>query len=240
MPGRSLYDRTGRGARRRYGKRYRQRRGRQARVRKKYPLVISKVPGTLGLSVKQTLKYCDTIQLVSTINTPATYSYIANDCYDPQSALGGHQPIGFDQMMAFYNHFTVTNARIKVTFVPEGSSATQSNAIVGIELSGNSTPTTAINDIYEQGRSNYRVTTFRNEEAMVVKKSVNLSNFLGQNVLDEDANAGTASGRPAEQVHFHIFVMQMDPAVNQSGNITALVEIEQDVVFHEPKPLVGS
>jgi hypothetical protein len=31
----------------------------------------------------------------------------ANDLYDPDYAVGGHQPYGFDQLMAQYFHFTV-------------------------------------------------------------------------------------------------------------------------------------
>lgn len=33
--------------------------------------------------------------------------YRANGMYDPEFAVGGHQPYGFDQLLAQYNHFTV-------------------------------------------------------------------------------------------------------------------------------------
>lgn len=214
--------------------------GRHKRYRKKGALVISKVPGTLGLAVKQTLKYCDTFQLVSTIGLPDTFSLCINDLYDPQFAVGGHQPIGFDNLMQFYNHFTVTKARLKVTFVNEGASQTQSNSVVGIELSGNPTPTTAINDIYEQGHSNYKVTTWNEGKPIIVKKVCDISKFLNQDVLDEDSNAGSVTSRPDELVFMHIFNMNVDPGTNQTGNITCLVELVQEAVFHEPKPLIGS
>lgn len=213
---------------------------RDKRYRKTGALIISKIPGTLGAAIKQRLKYADTVQLAPTANTPATFSIRANDLFDPQAGIGGHQPISFDNLMQFYNHFTVTNAYLKVTFVNEGASQTQSNAVVGIELSGNATPTTAINDLYEQGRSNYRVHNWNSGKNIVVKKRVNFSKFLNQNVLDEDANAGTATASPAELVYLHIFVMQVNPAVNQTGYVTCFIELVQDAVFHEPKPLTGS
>lgn len=38
------------------------------------------------------------------------YEFRANGMYDPEVAVGGHQPYGFDQLMGQYNHFTVLKA----------------------------------------------------------------------------------------------------------------------------------
>lgn len=35
------------------------------------------------------------------------YEFRANGMYDPEVAIGGHQPYGFDQLIAQYNHYTV-------------------------------------------------------------------------------------------------------------------------------------
>lgn len=40
--------------------------------------------------------------------------YRANGMYDPEFAVGGHQPYGFDQLMSQYNHFTVLKATFDV------------------------------------------------------------------------------------------------------------------------------
>ncbi len=41
--------------------------------------------------------------------------------YDPQFAVGGHQPLGFDQNMTNYTYFTVIGSRIKFTYVPDAA-----------------------------------------------------------------------------------------------------------------------
>jgi len=38
----------------------------------------------------------------------------ANDLYDPQYSMGGHQPAGFDQLMAMYQRFTVLRSQATV------------------------------------------------------------------------------------------------------------------------------
>jgi len=40
--------------------------------------------------------------------------YRANGMFDPQVALGGHQPYGFDQLMSQYFHFTVLKSVMEV------------------------------------------------------------------------------------------------------------------------------
>lgn len=43
-----------------------------------------------------------------------TIEYRANGMYDPEVAVGGHQPYGFDQLMAQYYHYTVIGATFEV------------------------------------------------------------------------------------------------------------------------------
>jgi len=38
----------------------------------------------------------------------------ANDLYDPDYAVGGHQPYGFDQIMSQYHHFTVLYSKCDI------------------------------------------------------------------------------------------------------------------------------
>lgn len=40
--------------------------------------------------------------------------YRANGMYDPEVAVGGHQPYGFDQLMAQYYHYTVIGAKFEI------------------------------------------------------------------------------------------------------------------------------
>jgi len=50
-------------------------------------------------------------------NSVVVYEYRANGMYDPEVAVGGHQPYGFDQLMAQYEQFTVYKAKITAEMV---------------------------------------------------------------------------------------------------------------------------
>ena len=142
--------------------------------------------------------------------------------------------------MNFYNHYTVIGAKLTATFVSSSNNATQGAAICGIELSGSATPTTTLNDIFEQGNTSYR--TMTNSAAIgkvTVRKGVGLSKFLGQKVMQEDANAGTASANPTELVWFHVFVAPTDVGIS-TFTTNVQIRLDQTAILHEPKPLAGS
>jgi len=51
--------------------------------------------------------------------------------YDPEVALGGHQPRGFDQFTDVYNTFTVLGSKISVSWMYEGYDGPSSVATLG-------------------------------------------------------------------------------------------------------------
>lgn len=70
-------------------------------------------------AVSRTCVYTDVSgSLYRTIAQAAqqTYTYRGNGCYDPDVAIGGHQPMGFDQMMQLYKRFYVAGSSIQVDF----------------------------------------------------------------------------------------------------------------------------
>lgn len=71
-----------------------------------------------------TLKYSELASIGSTSGSIGYYTYRANGCYDPNATGGGAQPMGFDQMMTWYNHFQVIKSHIRVEVIPATSSST--------------------------------------------------------------------------------------------------------------------
>lgn len=62
------------------------------------------------------LKYSDIWTVSLGAGTAQSYlPYAGNGIYDPYMGVGGHQPWGFDQLMAWYLYFYVKSCRISVT-----------------------------------------------------------------------------------------------------------------------------
>ena len=58
-----------------------------------------------------TLRYTERVEFNPTSTTTGVWSSRANDLYDPGASpiITGHQPRGFDNLMASYNNFRVSN-----------------------------------------------------------------------------------------------------------------------------------
>lgn len=221
---------------------YKRKSKRKPRRRRRKGYVPTGLAGTLGKTRLQRFKYCDKVELNPASLASDTYSFRLNSLFDPDFTGVGHQPIGFDQVMSFYNHYTVLGARMKATFISQAAD-TSGVAVVGIDITGSSTPTTAINDIYEQAHATTKIMTQSNSRGYaVVTKNLSVKKFLGQkNILSEDDNAGSASTNPAETIYGHLFATSVDAgSVVNPSYLDILVEIDFIAVLHEPKNLPGS
>ena len=70
--------------------------------------------------IKTTLRYAMRTEFALPTNGTYTCKLRANDLFDPEFALGGHQPRGFDDFMNIYDKFTVTGSKITASFMYEG------------------------------------------------------------------------------------------------------------------------
>jgi len=166
-----------------------------------------------------------------------------NGLYDPDVAVGGHQPTGFDQYMAMYENYFVSNCKIVCSMRNSDATYTQ---IVGLYISRSSTPPSDFTEIIENGNGVSTilapaVDSNTNCQA-VFDISVNMAKEFGvpKNQLNvEDIFGGTASTNPTKLLYMHAWV---GPA---AGADTAAVGIEYlrlefDVTFKSPKNLAIS
>ena len=217
---------------------------RKQRRRKRAYLRRPLSAGTLGKKLKQRFKYVTKIRLDAGISTPSGHVFSANGLYDPDITGTGHQPMGFDQLVGvFYQHYTVLSSVIKVTAISTGASSTPSSGsgIITVEPNGSVSLDTDIYDILERGKASNAVFNCADGGPAVttLTKKCSIGSFLSQNVMQEDANAGTESANPTEQVYWHINTQAVDEITNPAI-VNCLVEIWYDVVLHEPKDLTGS
>lgn len=92
--------------------------------------------------MRASLRYCDSINLDLTsiasdmggqgvTNDIVSHSFRVNGCFDPDMAVGGHQPRGFDEYMNIYERFTVVSSKLTVQFMYEGYAGPATQDITG-------------------------------------------------------------------------------------------------------------
>jgi len=202
---------------------------------------------TLGLFNKRlgpvSLKYHSEIVLDPSTATPAWHVFSANGLFDPDITSTGHQPYGFDQYMAQYNHYTVVGAKITVHY--SNVSSTTQPYILTIRTAAGTTPLTNRTQILEApiNITNKFIGSRQGARADgSFSRRVSISKFLSQDVMQEDNNAGfdgVTTGNPAEQVFFHVGA-QAYSVFTDAPAITLNVIIEYLAVFHEPKEVLPS
>lgn len=187
----------------------------------------------LNRSFRTTLRYA---QRGVTINPPAgglatAFIMSANGLYDPDISGVGHQPIGFDQFMAIYDHYTVHAAKITVDFHNDD----ETNPVcVGIAVRDNATITTNPHEIVENGNIDYTLLNAYGKWKDMCRVTMyqDIAKFLGRKQLLSDPQCkGDASSNPTEQVYFHVVIWSLGAV--DAGNTTCMVTVDYDATFHE-------
>lgn len=193
------------------------------------------------------MRYGHQFTLDATAIAPAKQVYSCNSCYDPDLTGTGHQPRGFDQMMAVYNHCTVIGAKITARFMnPGNTNLVPSNVGIAISAGAEFVSTSTLQDVLE----NKYVTRPRlagpmgltngGANSVVLTKKFSSKRFFGKKTIVGDAlYRHNDSSNPTEQAFFEVFAY---PNVSGYNPEALLVEVQIDYicVFTEPKILPAS
>jgi len=188
------------------------------------------------------LKYVTEQNISVSTGLSKSVSYIANGMFDPEAALGGHQPKMFDQWMAVYSHYNVVASKISVRLAissnPQLTWGVARTATTD-QLTGLTLPTILENryqgDWTINGDSNPNNVTMANR---TMTANYNQKVQFGLNATGRDDLNGSAIINPHEQSVFELWVC---PILGNTGNINAtfVVEIEFVALLTEPR-LVGT
>jgi hypothetical protein len=193
---------------------------------------IPSVP-LFGQRTRKPIRYYFAGTITSGASTTGTYVISANGAYDPDITGTGSQPMGFDQMMTFYNHYTVLRSRIRVVFK---TNSTNLRATVALSVSGSSTATTSIEQLVENGNLTFQVLEFAGAYggACTLSRAVNTAKFQGiDDAMDDPNMRGDSASNPTEQLYYHLSVWNPASATTLSTDFQVLVEY--DTMFHEPR-----
>jgi len=189
--------------------------------------------------LKQTLRYFDmpavSIAIGTGISTP--YLFSCNGLYDPNVSGVGHQPMGFDNMMALYDHYTVVSSRLKVTLCNALTTADYPILLVAW-IDDDGTATTSITTSVERPSSKLVVQAPGVAGPTPLFLSWSAREAFGPNPLSNDNLQGTSGANPTEVQNYAIQLYNAG-ATAISGCFLA-VELEYDVIWDEIKDITGS
>lgn len=164
-----------------------------------------------------------------------------NGLYDPDTAIGGTQPYGRDQMAAMYYRNFVINGKIRVRATTTGVTDSLDRYVL-VWASPIATAVGANNKTAWETclASGGRVTRIganyhQNKDVML---SASTKRMIKRTYIDHDA-CGTGSSDPVTEWYWHVCVVD-----NQTGGTAATVyfeiSIHYDTYWFEPIPLGAS
>lgn len=206
--------------------------------------LIHKVPIFGKASHRVRLPYYETqLSLSSTAGAVATYNFSANGVYDPNITGTGHQPMGFDTLMLYYEQATVVSSKITVTAGNGGIHAARlaialapdTTTLTSMELMENGEIKSAVMDGVANQASNGSGYGTGNR-LKTISLNCDVASYFGrrtQRELLDDVNLYcTAAANPTEQVYFSICTWGL---TNSNGGCTFDVTVSYDVIFWEPR-----
>lgn len=220
-----------------YRRRYKKKRTYKKKkyVPKKKPYKVS-VPSGMPRLGRAKLTYVENGLLSATSGSLASQIWRAGSCFDPRHATGGHQPMGWDQWTALFNHYCVVGSKIEATFSP----TTDVPMVCGVYLSADaSAPYTTWTNYIEAKKGTYRVIT---DSDKTVKTSGKYSAKKFFNLSDVKDNISRIGARidsnPVDDAYFLTWCQAQDVSSSVTANM--LIKIQYIVDFGEPKNLPES
>lgn len=190
------------------------------------------------------LLYYETNLSLTPLVTGAAVGYVftANGLYDPNITATGHQPMGFDQLMAFFEQYHVVSSTITVrvnanlTTTPLGFAVYLSPDANVLTSSGVAVENGLCKSIVTEGASG----TYSKTHTIVLNCDVLKYFNRDKKAMINDADlAGGAGANPTEQVYFIITAYQnMNLTTSQVINFEVL--LSYDAWFTEPRKLTFS
>lgn len=183
----------------------------------------------------------DTIVLDPGIDAIDSHRFRAGSVFDPDFETGGHQPMGFDEAAAEYQHYAVYNSTLKATFMPKGSAGVTANMVVGaVKLQGSSALVpTNVQHLLEGERTDRKIVLDKGKYATVTKNYDARRFFCRSDTDLPTALTALTSTNPADEAYYHVCATGTD-TITDPGQVQVLVEIEYYVKFYEPKAMVQS
>lgn len=192
-------------------------------------------PGALPLRLQNTMKFQTTQTLIADGSGNAILGMRANDIYDPEVALGGQQPLYYDQLTAIYNHWTVVKSKMKIMVMPIISGLSPAEPVfVTMFIDDDDTPPPVGGQKERRSSRSFMVANDSTDPGHTIYWNGQAA--FGGNLIDNQNMRGAAASGPAEKSVF--FIATSGSNVNTSFKV--FIDMEYTVVWSELKSIAGS
>jgi len=196
----------------------------------------------------QKLRYIETITINPGAAGRAYHAFSANNLYDPNYTGTGHQPRNFDNLAAYYNHYTVVGAKMTARYIPEVAKSTSSApAYLWATITTYVDPLAGENadaSCFEGPACGKRVVVRGGDDGNTAKfptvvKQFSAKKLFGtKNIVGVTPYRASVTSAPTEEAYFTVYMQHI------SGNDPPVYSIEVTIdyiaVFTEPKQVGAS
>lgn len=190
---------------------------------------------------KKLVYYASDITAAGTAGALTTYVFSANGLYDPDITSGGHQCIGWDQMMIFFEQATCLSSKITVQACGNGAQACN----VSVSLSPDTSAAASVQALIENGLIARAIVDGRGSTSYGTGtriKSVSLdcdvAKYFGRpsprEIVNDPDLLSTSGANPTEQVYFIVNTWGF-AGFTDNTSVAMDAVLEFDVVFWEPR-----
>lgn len=199
---------------------------------------VSKTPlFPISKLIRNQLYYTEKIINTGTASSIIQKFFSGNGLWDPDFTGVGHQPMGFDQMMLMYEHYSCIRSKITINFV----NASASPVRVGIMLSPDTVALSNLQKIMENGLVKTLVLDSNtNKSTGQLTLNCDISKYFGRkskrDIIDDVELKGSSAANPLEQVYYTVFAFS---PFGSTEDITVGMDvmISYDAVYTEPRKL---
>jgi len=217
---------------------YRKRGTRRGRANKNLTVQVARSPISRSTIVR--LKYVDANTMSPSSTTSDWVVLRANSVYDPYYLTGGHQPMGFDQYMTFYQKYMVLGAKITCQFVSDSISSTDIDDSFTLtcilKLSSSPTTVSSMTENMENPDVVYKIcnSAQSGSKTVLVKRMSSKKWFGLSKVKDNESLAGTSGSNPLYESYFHIGIGPFSAVSATPRPVRVLYTIEYITLFTQP------
>lgn len=212
------------------------RRNRRRRKKKSALSKFTKSGSPIPYAMHTKITYVDDLNIDAPAAVATHVFYNANGIYDPQYAVGGHQPMGYDELSTFYDHAYVYAAKCTCTFSIDSQISATGRAICGIRLADNANTVASIPQLRENADSVWK--NLNVDRDITITKWFFWPRMFKRTYKNAD-NQNTLASNPVEDAIFDIWVGSIN-ATQDPANVVVNLKIDYYTTFTERKTLAQS